>query len=61
MLWDTTRTHLDHEHEGERERGQDQEDGDQGDQVSAEAGTLSALHIMRGESIPTLLQRSRNP
>ena len=51
MTWD----HLDHEHEGERERGQDEEDGEQSDQVGAQARALITLHVLGGESIPTLL------
>ena len=51
MTW----TYLDHEHEGEGERGQDEEDGEQGDQVGAEPRPLSTLHVLGGESLPTLL------
>ena len=51
--------HLDHEHQGEGERGQDEEDGEEGDEVGAEARALSALHILRGQSLPTLLANQR--
>ena len=56
MTW----AHLDHEHEGEGERGQDEEDGEEGDQVGAEARALITLHVLGGESIPTLLMTLTN-
>ena len=51
---------LDHEHEGEGERGQDEEDGEEGDQVGAQARALITLHVLGGESLPTLLMAVTN-
>ena len=56
MTW----VHLDHEHEGEGERGQDEEDGEEGDQVGAQARALITLHVLGWESLPTLLMALTN-